>query len=53
MDFPRAWEIAQAKPVAEHDPRCSYAQTDGGMLCDCHVLTQHAEYLRDYGDDDA
>ena len=48
MDFPRGWEIARSVIPSKHDPRCSYAQTNGGMLCDCHVLYQHWEYLRDY-----
>lgn len=50
MDFPTTWAIARATPAAEHDPRCSYAQHDGGFLCDCHVLTQHPQYIADYGD---
>jgi hypothetical protein len=44
IDFPRAWEIARAAPMAEHDPRCSFRQCDGAMLCDCPVLTAHPEY---------
>lgn len=58
MDFPRAWEIARKVPIARveptlateevHDPKCSYAIAKGGVLCDCHVLTQHPEYIRDY-----
>ncbi|WP_326646669.1 hypothetical protein OG884_18725 [Streptosporangium sp. NBC_01755] len=51
MDFPTAWEIARATPVAEHDPDCSYALHNGGFLCDCHVLTRHPQYLADYGDE--
>lgn len=47
VDFPRAWEIARAVPTEVHDPQCSYAQTASGMLCDCWVLTKHAEYLDD------
>lgn len=43
MDFPRAWEIARATPVEEHNPRCSYVQTDGAVLCDCDVLNLHPE----------
>ncbi len=45
VDFPRAWEIARAVPVDQHHPRCSYTQTKGGILCDCHVLFDHAEYI--------
>lgn len=44
VDYPRAWEIARAAPMGEHHPRCSYRQCDGGMLCDCPVLTSHPEY---------
>ena len=44
VDFPRAWEIARSVPAEDHDPRCSYAQTSGALLCDCHVLTSHPEY---------
>ena len=44
IDYPRAWEIARAAPMNEHDPRCSYRQCSGGMLCDCPVLTMHPEY---------
>jgi hypothetical protein len=43
-DFPRAWEIASATPVAGHDLCCSYRVTIGAMLCDCPVLTGHPEY---------
>lgn len=49
IDYPRAWEITRATPIDGHDPRCSYRQCDGGMLCDCAVLTAHAEYVD--GDD--
>lgn len=45
IDFPRAWQIAQSVPYSEHDLRCSFAQTKGAFLCDCHVLTKHAEYM--------
>ena len=47
VDFPRAWQIARATPAEDHDPRCSYAQTSGAILCDCRVLTEHPEYLDD------
>lgn len=50
MDFPTAWAIARETPVGEHDPRCSYAQTTGGLLCDCEVLTRHPQYLEDYAE---
>lgn len=47
IDFPRAWELAQATPVEKHDKKCSYRQTDGCLICDCHVITKHPEYLDD------
>lgn len=49
MDFPTAWTIAREAPPADHDPECSYAQTEGALLCDCHVLTRHPRYIADYG----
>ena len=49
MDFPTAWAIVNATSPAEHDPRCSFAQTSGAVLCDCHVLTSHPQYIADYG----
>ena len=54
IDFPRAWQIAQSVPYAEHHPLCSFAQTKGGFLCDCHILKLHKEYLDEvhfYGSD--
>jgi hypothetical protein len=46
MDFPTAWAyIREQHPdPAEHDPRCSWVQARGGILCDCHIL--NAEYDR-------
>lgn len=44
MDFPRAWQIANASQDAEHDPHCSFIVGERGLLCDCHVITQHPEY---------
>lgn len=44
MDFPRGWEIARNVPMEKHDPRCSFRQTKGGILCDCEVITKHPEY---------
>lgn len=53
VDVPRAWEIARATPDESHDPRCSYRQSRGGLLCDCEVLTEHREFrdtvLQTYG----
>jgi len=47
MDYPRAWQVARATLPGSHDQRCSYRQTTGGILCDCHIITKHAEYLDD------
>lgn len=47
VDFPRAWQIAKSIPPSQHDPRCSFAQTDGAVLCDCDVLMKHPETLDD------
>ena len=44
MDFPRAWAIVNATRIEDHDPRCSSAQTNRALLCDCHVLINHPEY---------
>jgi hypothetical protein len=44
IDFPRAWEISRSVPIKQHNPRCSYASTQGALLCDCHILFQHPEY---------
>jgi hypothetical protein len=45
MDFPTAWAyIREQHPnPAEHDPRCSWVQTQGGILCDCHVINDEYE----------
>lgn len=47
VDFPRAWQIARMALMEDHDPECSFRQTDGAVLCDCHVLTEHPEYKDD------
>ena len=47
VDFPRAWQIARTVSAASHDPECSYALTHGAILCDCHVLTAHPDYVDD------
>jgi hypothetical protein len=47
IDFPRAWQIARAADWNEHDPTCSYRTERGALLCDCHVITEHPEYLDD------
>ena len=47
VDFPRAWQIAKSVNIEKHHPKCSYRQTDGCIICDCAVLTEHTEYLDD------
>lgn len=37
IDFPKAWRISKAQE-AKHQPKCSFAQTRGALLCDCDVL---------------
>ena len=46
MDFPTAWAFVreQHPDPKDHDPRCSWVQASGGILCDCHVLND--EYAR-------
>lgn len=44
VDFPRAWQIARSQPTNLHHEKCSYRQMRGGLLCDCEILTSHAEY---------
>lgn len=46
MDYPTAWAFIreQHPDPNEHDPRCSWVQASGGILCDCHVLND--EYAR-------
>ncbi len=45
MDFPTAWAyIREQHPdPAEHDPRCSWVQAQGGVLCDCHIINDEYE----------
>lgn len=49
MNFPTARAIADAVVAGDHNPRCSFAQTNGALLCDCHVLTKHPLYVAEYG----
>lgn len=49
MDYPRAWKIAREVPPKKHNSKCSFAVSNGGILCDCEVITNHPEYIRDYG----
>lgn len=47
MDFPQAWAYVRERAVErgtdEHDPLCSFRQTDGALLCDCDVLWDEYE----------
>lgn len=43
VDFPRAWQIAKSADINEHDEKCSFFITQGGLLCDCHILSTHPE----------
>lgn len=45
IDFPRAWQICKSVPDEKHNPRCSWVKAR--LLCDCHVITKHPEYLDD------
>ena len=47
VDFPRAWEISRAVPVEKHHDNCIYRVSNGGFLCDCHILYEHPEYKSD------
>jgi hypothetical protein len=45
MDFPSAWAFVreQHHDPKEHDPRCSWVQASGGILCDCHIINDEYE----------
>jgi len=45
MDYPTAWAFIREKhpDPKEHDPRCSWVQASGGILCDCHVINDEYE----------
>lgn len=38
MSFPEAWAFVNETHMDEHTPTCSYRQSQGAILCDCHVL---------------
>ena len=38
VDYPRAWQIAEASPMRHHSKQCSYRQFDGGLLCHSEAL---------------
>jgi transcriptional regulator with XRE-family HTH domain len=37
LDFPTGWRLAN-EGIEHPDPRCSYVQTDGALLCDCGAI---------------
>lgn len=45
MDWPTAWAFIRDEHPDhdEHHPRCSWVQTNGALLCDCHVLNDEYE----------
>lgn len=43
MDFPQAWKFVARTELKDHDPRCSYAISYRGMLCDCFILWNEYE----------
>lgn len=45
MDYPTAWAFIreQHPDPKEHDPKCSWVQASGGILCDCYVLNDEYE----------
>jgi hypothetical protein len=44
IDFPTAWWLARR--VEHPNPKCSYAQTGGGLLCDCGAINVEWERRR-------
>jgi hypothetical protein len=47
IDFPTGWRLAR-EGVVHTDPRCSYVQTGGALLCDCGAIeTEWARRVRD------
>lgn len=38
LDFPQAWAFIRDTRPEDHDPKCSWRQMDGALLCDCSVL---------------
>lgn len=44
IDFPTAWWLAAR--VEHSDPKCSYAQTEGALLCDCSAIQNEWEKRR-------
>lgn len=39
MGFPTAWQFVKKTDCIDHDPQCSFRQTCGALLCDCHLLS--------------
>ena len=38
MDYPQAWAFVSTTKPEDHDAKCSWRATGGGLLCDCDVL---------------
>jgi hypothetical protein len=48
IDFPTGWWLAD---IVEHlNPLCSYAQTNGALLCDCGAIQAEWERRREVDD---
>jgi hypothetical protein len=45
LDFPRAWQITIASNIDDHHKKCSWRVAR--MLCDCHIVYKHPEFLSD------
>jgi hypothetical protein len=45
IDFPTGWWLADQ--VEHTDPRCSYVQASGGLLCDCGAIRAEWQRRRD------
>jgi len=43
MDYPEAWRFVREN-LEPHDRNCSWALTNGAILCDCHIIFD--EYAR-------
>lgn len=47
LNYPSAFAIQTTVGHAlEHDPKCSYVQADGALLCDCDAVVREWERLR-------
>ncbi len=45
IDFARAWQITKSVDIDCHHIECSFRVTRGEILCDCQVITDHAEMV--------